>query len=340
MDAETIESRKWSGARPEVAVVIATHRRPQLLGQLLDRLAHQTIGLDRFEIVVVDDGSADATEAMLRREVERTALTLRVVLLPESRGPARARNAGVAASRAPVVEFTDDDCWPEDDWVLALLKAFGSGAAVVQGHTSPPPSEPSPGPWARTIHVDGMTGLFETCNIAYQRSWFDRVGGFDEDDPLTGRLGHGAHFGEDVVLGGRVVTAGGTAVYAPEAVVHHRWEPATYAHFVRARWRLAGFPALADHSPTLAERLVAKHFLSRRTLVTDAAVAGGLLAVLTRRSGPLVLAAPWLAQRWPEAKSRAAGRPPALRLAQLGVADLVGLAALVVGSARHRRVVL
>jgi hypothetical protein len=165
------------------------------------------------------------------------------------------------------------------------------------------------------------------------------LGGFDESDALTARR-DGSHFGEDTVLGGRLVEAGGQTAFAPEAVVHHRWEEGDFAAFLRARWRLVGFPGLARRSAALRRRLVAGTFLSKTTVVTDLAVAGVLAGAVTRRAWPLLAVAPWVRARWGEARWRAAGRHPVVRLAQLAVADSVGLVALVVGSIRHRRLLL
>jgi hypothetical protein len=345
VDGETLENDAWRRTAPQIAVVVATFRRPGLIAALLAALEAQTAAAGTFEVVIVDDGSGDETPSVLRRHVEAERLPLRVVLLPTSSGPAHARNAGAAASRAPLIAFTDDDCIPEPGWLGAFLRAFdGAEIAVVQGRTTPPRQEPSPGPWARTIHVDGLSALFETCNVAYARRWFDQVGGFDEHDAVTGQHGGGSHFGEDAVLGGEVVAAGGAAAFAADAVVHHRWEPTPYAGFLRARWRLVGFPALAKRSPAVARRLTGGVFLSKRTASADLAAAGAILALLTRRpagvAAAVVTAIPWLRQHWPEARSRAHGKPVVLRLAQLAGADAVGLAALVTGSIRHRRVVL
>jgi glycosyltransferase involved in cell wall biosynthesis len=336
---DVVDSVRWAGARPMLTVVIATHRRPHLLAGVLDALVGQDVGPERFEVVLVDDGSGDDTADRLRAAVHSTPLALRVVLLPTSRGPSGARNAGVAAGRSPVVAFTDDDCVPVAGWVGALLAAFDAGADLVQGATGPPPLAAKPGPWARTINVSGPSPLFETCNIAYRRDLFDTLGGFDESDELTA-LGGGRHFGEDTVLGGRLVDAGGQTAFAPDAVVHHRWEDGDFAAFLRARWRLAGFPGLANRSAHLRSRLVLGTFLSSRTATTDLAVVGVLVGVGTRRAWPLLAAVPWVRGRWGEARSRASSRHPVIRLAQLAVADSVGLVALVVGSVRHRRLVL
>jgi GT2 family glycosyltransferase len=339
---KTVDSAGWAGPPPEISVVVSTYRRPGFLPDLVHALEQQTLAPERFEVVAVDDGSDDggATWTALSGLVAASAARMRAVPRPASGGPAVGRNEGVRHARGPVLAFTDDDCIPQPGWLAALLAAVDGGADLVQGCTVPVPDRtPEAGAWARTITITAATALFETCNIAYRRPWFERLGGFDEGDALTAP-GAGRHFGEDAVLGGRLVAAGGRAAFSATAVVHHRWLPTSFAEHLRFHRRLAGFPGLATRSDVLAERLWHGVFLSPATATVDAAVVGVLAAAITRRPLPLALALPWLARRWPEAARRRYGRSAAVRLGQLAVTDLVGLGALLEGSARHRRLIL
>jgi glycosyltransferase involved in cell wall biosynthesis len=339
----TLDSASWAGAPPSASVVISTHRRAQFLPELLGALERQTLGVDRFEVVVVDDGSADGpggTWDALTRLAASTPLRLRAVLRPASGGPAVGRNEGSSHARGDVLAFTDDDCLPQPGWLGALVDAVAGGADVVQGRTEPEPARPpDAGPWARTITVTGPTALFETCNLAYRRRRFEELGGFDEHDPLTAP-GAGRHFGEDAVLGARLVGAGGRSAYRDDAVVHHRWLPTSFGDHLRHQRRLAGFPGLATRSPVLAAALWRGAFLSPATAAFDLAVAGVVLSAVTGRRRTLLLVVPWVAQRWPQARAKRQGRPTVVRLAQLAATDLVGFASLLEGSFRHRRLVL
>jgi glycosyltransferase involved in cell wall biosynthesis len=325
-----------------VSVVVSTHRRPQFLPELTAALEDQTLPPSAFEVIVVDDGSDDGpggTWGVLADLARRSPCRVRALRSMTSTGPAGGRNRGMAEARGEVVAFTDDDCIPQPGWLAAMLEAVDGGVDLVQGRTTPDPrGQASAGPWDRTLTVDGPTPLFETCNIAYRRAWLEQLGGFDESDPLTAP-GSGRHFGEDAVLGGRLVAAGGTTAYSDAAIVHHRWLPGSFRDHLMARRRLVGFPGLARRSPVLRSKLVAGVFLSPRTAATDLAIAGVVAAAVRGHPLPLVLVAPWVRQRWPEVAGR---RPSAAvrRLAQLVVADVVGAASLVEGSVRHRRLVL
>jgi glycosyltransferase involved in cell wall biosynthesis len=326
-----------------VSVVVSTHRRPGFLGELVAALVDQALPAAAYEVVIVDDGSADGpggTWEVLCDLVERSPRRMRAIGTATSVGPGGGRNLGVAAARGEVLAFTDDDCLPQPGWLSALLDAIDGGADLVQGTTIPDPrGAADAGPWDRTLSVERATVFFETCNIAYRRSWFDALGGFDEDDPLTAP-GGGRHFGEDAVLGARLVEAGGVAAFAGEAVVHHRWHPGSFRDHLAQRRRLVGFPGLARRSRPLRDALRAGIFLSRSTATTDLAVAGVLLAVARRTPAPLLLALPWARLRWPQVGGRRLSGPALQRAGQHAVADLVGAASLVEGSIRHRRVVL
>ena len=96
----------------DVTVVAATHNRADRLAALLDALRAQTLGTERFDVVVVDDTSGDDTADVLAAAQARGDLALTVLRHATGRGPAAARNAGWRAARAPVIAFTDDDCRP------------------------------------------------------------------------------------------------------------------------------------------------------------------------------------------------------------------------------------
>ena len=96
-----------SGMCPlKISVVIPTYNRRDVLSRTLPTIFHQDIPADKYEVVVVVDGSTDGTAAMLRGL--ETRCTLRVIE-QANRGQAAARNAGLQAARGEIVLFLDDD---------------------------------------------------------------------------------------------------------------------------------------------------------------------------------------------------------------------------------------
>lgn len=320
-------------------MLIATYRRAAFLPDLVGCLEAQTLPRERFEVVIVDDGSDDDTWSVLSHQAERSSLRLAVLRRARNGGPAAARNRAVALSHGELLAFTDDDCLPSPRWLEALVRA-AAGVDLVQGRTEPDPNPAGmqSGPWARTLRIVEPTALFETCNIAYRRSAFERVGGFDESQAVSARPG-GRHFGEDVRLGSAVVGSGGARRFAPDALVHHRYLPASFGDHLRSMRELVGFPALARDCDALADAFWHGVFLTRRTAAFDLAVVAAVVAAVRQRPQLLALALPWVALTWPDARARG-GRPSVVRLAQLALADAVGAAALTEGSVRNRRIVL
>ncbi len=85
-----------------VSVIIPTHNRAGFLAQAIDSVLSQTYA--SFELIVVDDGSSDETQALLASHGKAL-----VSLRQENRGPAAARNAGIRAARHPLLAFLDSD---------------------------------------------------------------------------------------------------------------------------------------------------------------------------------------------------------------------------------------
>ncbi len=102
--------------RPKVSVVVPTYQRAQVLARALDSAVAQTY--PDVEIVVVDDGSTDDTEAVVARYGERVRYVRQT-----NGGVSAARNRGIAVSTGELVAFLDsDDTWRDDK--LALQVAY------------------------------------------------------------------------------------------------------------------------------------------------------------------------------------------------------------------------
>jgi GT2 family glycosyltransferase len=203
-----------------LAVVVPSRDRPRLLEGALASLA----GLGpAVEVVVVDSASADAA-AVAAVAAGAGARLVRV----ERPGTSRARNAGVAATTAPVIAFTDDDCRVGPGWAAAVLAAFTddpalgfvTGGATADRQVRLPLSLLDD---RRVVTFAAGADPF-TCghgaNMAFRRETWDQVGGMDE------QLGGGGRFraAEDVDLFWRALRAGWTGRSEPAmGVVHVQW---------------------------------------------------------------------------------------------------------------------
>jgi glycosyltransferase involved in cell wall biosynthesis len=102
----TREELRRALSSPPIGIVIPTHNRSRVLLECLDHLSHQTF--TDFEIIIVDDGSSDDTADQIAAYQSRSPMRI-LYLRQQNSGPARARNTGVAALRAPVCLFLGDD---------------------------------------------------------------------------------------------------------------------------------------------------------------------------------------------------------------------------------------
>jgi hypothetical protein len=102
-----------------VTVVIPTYNRSDTLISCLEHLEKQSF--TDFEVILVDDGSTDATPQLIREFVLHTRLHL-CSIRQENSGPARARNAAIARARAPICLLIGDDIFATPDFVKTHLE--------------------------------------------------------------------------------------------------------------------------------------------------------------------------------------------------------------------------
>jgi glycosyltransferase involved in cell wall biosynthesis len=161
----------------KVSVIVPTLNRCALLERLLRSLFEQTLSQDLFEILVASDGCADGTVNLVQM-LQKDHKNLRL-LEQGRRGPAAARNTAARIAKGEYLAFTDDDCVAPKQWLENLVKGFiETGAAGIQGRTSTIEAECSP-LTNEVRNEKGMSGV-PTCNAAYRKDIFQRVGGFDE----------------------------------------------------------------------------------------------------------------------------------------------------------------
>ena len=116
---DAAENMKRSGGRaPRISVVIPTFNRPQELRVCLDGFANQTAMPGEFEVVVIDDGSAENIEKIPADFRDRFQLHLERC---DHAGVSVARNRGIERSRAPLLLLYDDDLRPLPGLIEACL---------------------------------------------------------------------------------------------------------------------------------------------------------------------------------------------------------------------------
>jgi glycosyltransferase involved in cell wall biosynthesis len=314
-------------------VVVATRDRARRLAALLASLREQTLAPGRFDVIVIDDGSADDTQAVLRAEAEHGVLSLSVMTHTGGGGPGAVRNTGWRAARAPLIAFTDDDCEADPPWLAALVGAWsGDVLEALQGSTTPIESElAEQGPLTYTYDYREPNLNFPTCNMAYPRALLERLAGFDAAAfPRTG---------EDCDLAWRAIAAGGRVTFVAGASVRHAVVHLSRRGMLRRAWRWGdAMPAFARHPELRRQRLLRRVFFNWSHWYLLRLVVA--LSLPWRRTlWPLKY---WLGRRYVEDRRWAPGqtRPSARALAWNLAVDGVEMAAVVRGSVRHGTLVL
>lgn len=158
-----------------ISIIIPTCNRKDVLKNCLDVLEKQTYR--DYEIIVVDDGSTDGTEKLVRsrREIR--------YFKQNNKGPGAARNLGLRHAKGEIIAFTDDDCIPHKDWLKNALPHFKNPEIIaVEGVTLKndfltPCSIP-------IINYYGKK--YSTCNIFYRKKMLEELHGFDEGFKFAG----------------------------------------------------------------------------------------------------------------------------------------------------------
>ena len=225
------------------SVVVPTYNRCALLERVVDAILRQSLPPERFELLVVDDGSTDGTAELGARLQERAANVR--FLRSDHRGVAAARNLGIRAAAGDAVAFTDDDCLVPPDWLERLADGYARYPEVVGvgGRITAPDDvlrrsavARLEARVARQVYGAGdaeAVGGFDcpaggTNNMSYRHEALLGVGGFDEGFPPF-------VWGEDADLKRRLAERGGRLLYIPLAVIHLR--DYSLSSFLRQGWQ-------------------------------------------------------------------------------------------------------
>ncbi len=255
-----------------LSVVIPTCNRSATLSRVLRALEAQTVGLRAFEVLVVDDGSQDDTPAVVERFAAQSAISLRY-LRQQNRGPAAARNRGIAASNRSLLVLLGDDTIPAPDLHAEPRRRHGrhgwSPKVAVVGYTTWP-AEMDVTPFVRYSGEYGPQFAFRampreapcpyqffySSNVSLSRELLDsREHPFDED--FTAAL----H--EDTELGYRLAKRGMELYFHPQAVAYHDHPTTMLESCRRARQAGAVSRLLIRKHPELGKESLRQAVLQR-----------------------------------------------------------------------------
>ncbi|MDQ6746778.1 MAG: glycosyltransferase family 2 protein [Candidatus Dormibacteraeota bacterium] len=267
---------------PEATIIIATRNRAALLRDALASIRADQSSVPR-EVIVVDNGSTDATPAVLA-EASRVQARMPLRCLTERRpGKAQALNAAVLASRGDCLLFTDDDVLVGNGWADGLCGALSAGTVGAAGGRVQPIWSTPPPSWL-TADLAASLGIRDLgddrravgpldiigANMGLRRAALQELG-----EPFSSSLGPRGRvktdFEEAHLL--QLVSARWQLVYEPTARVKHRIQPERLSpKWIRRMFYQRGFGrSLHDQMmgihepqrPDLSDRARALLFLRR-----------------------------------------------------------------------------
>lgn len=206
--------------QPFFSVIIPTYSRPKELAVCLESLVSLSYPRERFEVIVVDDGSEvslESTTAPFQTQLHLSLIT------QQNSGPAKARNTGAFAAQGKFLAFTDDDCRPAANWLQALENRLTTAPTSLLGGRTINALPDNLYATASQSLIDYLYSyynchperehFFASNNMAVSAEQFRKLGGFNTSFPLAA--------GEDREFCSRWQHCGYPTLYAPEAEVFH-----------------------------------------------------------------------------------------------------------------------
>jgi glycosyltransferase involved in cell wall biosynthesis len=287
---------------PTISVIIPTYNRKDSLLRTLDSLKQQSLPVDQFTVIVVDDGSTDDTHSITGLQFPFSLRYLR----QKNQGATTARNYGAKLSQSEILVFIDDDMTVSPQTLEALAQNWEPGAKVLMMGTiikrsSDHASVYTPIVLTMADHSliahDDVEFHFVDCNselLACNRRDFFEIGMFQ--DPTEG---HGWPNWDDVDFGYRAHLKGFRLVGISRAIAEH-WDPSISSRntacqrFYRAGrsavWLFKRHPELKTLIPMLHDKtppawgqdsisLIARKLA--RQVVSSPPVLGGLVKLVS-----------------------------------------------------------
>jgi len=226
MMAPRMSLRRYLKKSPFISVIVPAYNAAETLGKCLAALLDQSIPRSEYEVIVVDDGSTDATQEV----VEQYGVHL---LTQANQGPAAARNLGVSHARGEILLFTDADCVPAWNWIEAMIAAFADPEIFGAKGVYKTQQRELIARFVQLEYEDKYDKMrqeeyidfIDTYSAGYRHGIFAENSGFDPVFPQAS--------GEDVEFSYRLAEQGYKMVFVPQAAVYHRHVNSVLGYFWR-----------------------------------------------------------------------------------------------------------
>ncbi len=220
MDVESLK-RKYSF----YSVIVPSFNRVDEIQDLVQSIEQLVFAREKFELIIVDDGSTDDTLSYLKKYAQDTTINFSFYT-QENQGPGTARNTGMNNARGDFFIFIDSDCTVPEQWLSDIDSQINQEAADAFG--GPDSFRDDFSPLLKAINYS-MTSFITTgglrgkkgkklakfyprsFNMGLSRQLWEEIGGF-------GNLRHG----QDIEFSNRIIKAGAKVVFIEPAYVYHK----------------------------------------------------------------------------------------------------------------------
>jgi len=222
---------------PFVSVIMPAYNRAHMIGITLESFIAQDYPADRYEIIVSDNNSTDATKAVVLEWQKKSPVPISYIF-EERQGVHFARNTAAKQSRGEILYFTDDDMIAEPNLLTEIVKVFTHDPQVgtATGRVLPR-WEKEPPPWVLKLCYNGLLSIFDelgdgmfsdqqdfgvySCHQAIRRDSFFKAGGYNPESLHTDYIGNG-----ETGLNMKLKELGYRFGYNGKSVIYHMIPPA------------------------------------------------------------------------------------------------------------------
>lgn len=225
----------------KLSVIVATYNRKDELKDLLESFSRQTLPPEHYEVIIVDDGSTDGTDLLIKELKLSLPFPIHYYYQP-NQGPGRARTVGMQKATGDIFIFVDSDCIVPPHYLENVRVVFETTQTDAFG--GPDRTEKNFSPWDKAVNYT-MTSFLTTggirgssgrklaryyprsFNMGLRRSVYEKIGGF----------GSLYHYGEDIEFSHRILTSGAKVAFVEDAFVYHR-RRASIGEFARQIYKM------------------------------------------------------------------------------------------------------
>ena len=179
--------------KPSISIIVPTYNRKAQLEKCILSIFSQNFGKNKFEIIVVDDGSGESAESAIKKlcNEDNNQIQVQYFYIKEA-GRSAARNFGASKANSDLLVFMDDDCTAERNFLSSIESFFNahpdaaacSNKYGIEYEGSALKFPPAKGT-EKQLFYSYFERLLAASNLAVRKKAFIEVGGFTENNEIA-----------------------------------------------------------------------------------------------------------------------------------------------------------